>query len=56
MANPVSVTSVNLKLNVSAARRMGKPAVSKNAMLYWWIALGVAGAAAIGMLIALLAR
>jgi serine/threonine-protein kinase len=56
MANPSSLTSVNLNLNTVAAHRFRRPKASKNTMLYWWIALAVAGTAAIGMLIAILLR
>jgi serine/threonine protein kinase len=54
MANPAALTAVNVKLKNRPSPKAA--AKAKNGMLYWWIALGVAGAAAVAVLIAILFR
>jgi eukaryotic-like serine/threonine-protein kinase len=54
MANPTAITIVNLQMK--SKPRQSRPEPPQGSMLFWWIALGVAGAGAIGVLIAILLR
>lgn len=54
MANPAALTMVNLKLKSKPHSRL--PMVAKKNMLFWWIALALASAAAIGIIAAILLK